>query len=163
MFTLGAFGIIFDEQGRVLLCHRRDMDVWNLPGGGVESGELPIEAVIREVQEETGLDVAVERLVGVYGKAEKDDLVFSFVCYIVGGQLSVTDKSSNRYFEMDHLPFNTSPRQVERIRDVLKAGSQPVFRLQTAPSTQEMLKKYHERAGGTIDHIQKETFRDGNQ
>jgi len=37
MFTIGAFAIIFDDAGRVLLCHRRDIDVWNLPGGGVES------------------------------------------------------------------------------------------------------------------------------
>jgi 8-oxo-dGTP pyrophosphatase MutT (NUDIX family) len=36
------------------LCHRRDLDLWNLPGGGVQSGELPTEAVIRETQEETG-------------------------------------------------------------------------------------------------------------
>lgn len=46
MFSLGAFAVIFDPQGRVLLCHRRDMDMWNLPGGGVESGELPDEAVV---------------------------------------------------------------------------------------------------------------------
>lgn len=56
MFSIGAFAIILDEQSRVLLCHRRDFDVWNLPGGGVENGELPTEAVIREVREETGTD-----------------------------------------------------------------------------------------------------------
>lgn len=60
MFSIGAFSIIFDEQGRVLLCHRRDMDAWNLPGGGAESGELPTEAAIRETKEETGLDVVIE-------------------------------------------------------------------------------------------------------
>ncbi len=36
MFTIGAFGIIFDDASRVLLCHRRDMDMWMLPGGGQE-------------------------------------------------------------------------------------------------------------------------------
>ena len=56
MFTIGAFAVIFDEPGRVLLCPRRDMDAWNLPGGGVKSCELPTEAVIRETKEETGLD-----------------------------------------------------------------------------------------------------------
>jgi 8-oxo-dGTP diphosphatase len=60
LFSIGAFAVIFDAQGRVLLCHRRDMDVWNLPGGGVESGELPTETVVRETREETGLEVAVE-------------------------------------------------------------------------------------------------------
>jgi 8-oxo-dGTP diphosphatase len=48
------------------------IDLWNLPGEGVESGELPTEAVLRETREETGLEVAVERLVGVYGKVDKE-------------------------------------------------------------------------------------------
>lgn len=43
MFSIGAFAVIFDDRQRVLLCHRRDMDAWNLPGGGVESGELPTQ------------------------------------------------------------------------------------------------------------------------
>ena len=52
-FTLGAFATIFDAQERVLLSHRRDMDAWNPPGGGVESGETPVEAVMRELTEES--------------------------------------------------------------------------------------------------------------
>lgn len=60
MFAIGVSAVIFDARGRVLLCHRRDMDVWNLPGGVVESGELPTEAVVREAKEETGLEVSVE-------------------------------------------------------------------------------------------------------
>jgi ADP-ribose pyrophosphatase YjhB (NUDIX family) len=38
-FTIGAFAIVFNDERKVLLCHRRDYDLWNLPGGGVESGE----------------------------------------------------------------------------------------------------------------------------
>ncbi|MBE0699228.1 MAG: NUDIX domain-containing protein, partial [Anaerolineaceae bacterium] len=75
LFTIAAFAIIFDAEGRVLLCHRRDMDAWNLPGGGLENGELPTECVIREVTEETGLEVAIERLVGVYGKPGRNELI----------------------------------------------------------------------------------------
>ena len=89
MFSIGAFAVILDQQRRVLLCHRRDLDIWNLPGGGVESGELPTEAIVREVKEETGLDAVVDRLVGVYGKTDKDELVFAFVCRIVGGEIVV--------------------------------------------------------------------------
>jgi len=70
VFTIGAFAIILDDQRRVLLCHRRDLDLWNLPGGGVESGELPTEAVVREVKKETGLDVAVVHLAGLYARDE---------------------------------------------------------------------------------------------
>ncbi len=146
MFTIGAFAIIFDDQSRVLLSHRRDLDVWNLPGGGVESGEIPTEAVIREVKEETNLEVVVEKLVGVYGKADKkDELVFSFVCRIVDGELSNTDEASeNQYFDVDKLPLNTSPKQVERIRDAMKASDIPIFRRQTGLSTREMLKRIKE-------------------
>jgi ADP-ribose pyrophosphatase YjhB (NUDIX family) len=142
MFTIGAFAIIFDEQGRVLLCHRRDLDVWNLPGGGVESGEMPTDAVIREVMEETSLEVEIERLVGVYGKTNKDELVFSFTCHTIDGKLSITDEASEcKYFEVNNLPFNTIPKHVERIHDSVNPGLQPVFYRQTAPSTQEMLRK----------------------
>ena len=145
MWVLGAFAIIFDKQGNVLLCHRRDMDAWNLPGGGVERGELPTEAVIREVKEETGLEVAIERLLGVYGKADKpDSLVFSFLCRVTGGKLVLTDESDDtRYFTIENIPANTSPRQVERIREALTRPPQPVFRRLTGPSTQEMLNQLH--------------------
>ncbi|GAC1349101.1 MAG: hypothetical protein NVS4B7_04370 [Ktedonobacteraceae bacterium] len=65
MFTIGAFAIILDEQQRVLLCHRCDIDRWNLPGGGVCRGETPWKGVTREVKEEVGLDVVVNRLSGL--------------------------------------------------------------------------------------------------
>ena len=52
-FTIGVFGIIRDEQNRVLLCLRNDYDLWNLPGGTLEQGESPWQGVIREVKEET--------------------------------------------------------------------------------------------------------------
>jgi predicted acetyltransferase/8-oxo-dGTP pyrophosphatase MutT (NUDIX family) len=139
-FTIGAFAIIFNDSGNVLLCHRRDMDIWNLPGGGVESGELPTEAVIREVKEETGLEVVIERLVGVYGKVDKDEFIFSFACRVISSQHSMTDESDAfHYFAMDDLPPNTPPKQVERIHDAIGSTNPPIFRYQSAPSTREML------------------------
>jgi ADP-ribose pyrophosphatase YjhB (NUDIX family) len=142
LFSIGAFAIIFNENGQVLLSHRRDMDAWNLPGGGVESRELPSEAVIREIKEETGLDAVIERLVGVYGKVDKDELVFAFVCRVTGGQLVLTDEADqHRFFALEQIPPNTSPKQVERIRDALHPTAQPIFRRQTAPSTQTVIGK----------------------
>ena len=136
MFTLGAFAVIFDEQGRVLLSHRRDYDLWNLPGGRVESGELPTEAVVRETKEETGLDVEIDLLVGVYGKSGVDDLVFAFRCSVVGGMLGLTNEADEHgYFDLHQLPANTVPKQVERIQDAAAATPQPVFRRQFLPST----------------------------
>lgn len=143
MFSIGAFAIIFDECERVLLCHRRDLNLWNLPGGGVESGELPNEAVVREVEEETGLEVVIERLVGVYGKVYKrDELVFSFVCRVVGGELMLTDEADEcKYFAINDIPVDTIPKHVERIFDALAApgkdDAQPIFRREFSVSTKE--------------------------
>jgi len=62
----GAYGISRDESGRVLLARNSDTSEfpgrWTLPGGGVEQGEHPDEAVVREFAEETGLDVRIDRL-----------------------------------------------------------------------------------------------------
>lgn len=140
MFTIGAFAIIFDNAGCVLLCHRRDMDLWTLPGGGMESGELPTDAVIREVKEETGLDVTIGRLIGVYGKQDRDDVVFAFTCNVTGGQLTETDESDAcRYFALDDIPLNTNPKQIERIYDAIDPGDQPLFKLQEGPASREWL------------------------
>jgi ADP-ribose pyrophosphatase YjhB (NUDIX family) len=137
-FSIGVCAIIFDECDCVLLSHRRDLELWNLPGGGVESSELPTEAVVRETREETGLDVVAERLVGVYGKQDKDELVFAFTCRVVGGQLSATDEvDESGYFRVNAIPFNTSPKQIARIHDALGGDLQPVFRLQAGLSSRE--------------------------
>src|SRR3989344_4155654 len=92
-FTMGAFGIIFDKQKRVLLVHRLDYDLWNLPGGKLENYESPISGVKREVKEETGLEVEISRLVGVYSKAEKNDIVFSFICKIIAGEMTLNNEA----------------------------------------------------------------------
>lgn len=61
---------LFDEQGRLLLVQQRDDGVWSTPGGFIEPDERPADAARREMWEETGLLVRVERLVGVYGGPE---------------------------------------------------------------------------------------------
>lgn len=111
MFTIGVFGLIFNEKAEVLLCHRRDYDLWNLPGGKLESKETPWEGVIREVKEETGLDVEVVKLTGIYSKStEKDEIVFSFLCEIIGGELTLNKEADKiEYFRLKNIPINTSP------------------------------------------------------
>jgi ADP-ribose pyrophosphatase YjhB (NUDIX family) len=141
-FTIGAFVIIFDKKDRVLLSHRRDIDIWNLPGGAVESGELPTEAAIRETREETGLNIKIKDLVGVYGKENRDELVFVFLGKAMGGKLKKTAESDeNRYYKLEKLPENTIPKHVDRIQDASKNKSKPIFRMQDGLSARQHLKK----------------------
>ncbi|MFV2100005.1 NUDIX hydrolase [Micromonospora sp. LOL_024] len=55
-----------DEQGRALLIQRTDNGLWSLPGGGQEIGESVAETAVRETHEETGVQVKVTGIVGVY-------------------------------------------------------------------------------------------------
>ncbi len=55
-----------DDAGRLLLIHKVDNDLWALPGGGMEVGESIADAAVREVAEETGVNVELTGLVGIY-------------------------------------------------------------------------------------------------
>ena len=134
----GAFVVIFDEQQRVLLCHRRDFDVWNLPGGGVEEGESPWDAAIRETREEVGLGVEIVRLTGLYWKAKASELVFNFEGRIISGVPTTSDEADAvGYFAIDEVPVNTSPAQLERIREA-RDSTVPIFREQRLPSSRDL-------------------------
>lgn len=67
---LGAYSICHDEAGRILLARLSaievDVGAWTLPGGGVDFGEHPDAAAVRELKEETGLDGEIEELAGVF-------------------------------------------------------------------------------------------------
>lgn len=92
-----AYGIVIWD-GKVLLSPQFGDNRYDLPGGGVDMGELPEEGVIREVKEETGLDVAAPKLVeGVsrfftFAHTDKLDhvqaIMLYYVCDLVGGELS---------------------------------------------------------------------------
>ncbi len=128
-FRIGVFATVLDEQGRVLLCHRRDHDFWCQPGGGLESGEPPWQGVARETFEETGLEVIVERLVGVYCWPQSDEIIFSFRCVAVGGALTLNDEARDlRYFALDALPANLFAEHAERIRDAVHADGPALLR-----------------------------------
>ena len=101
---LGCSAVILDEvKQKVLLTQRADNKQWCLPSGGVDPGESVEETCIREVLEETGLNVRVTRLVGVYSDphrmVEYPDgnkahvVALSFVAEIIGGELIDIHKS----------------------------------------------------------------------
>ena len=138
----GAFAVILDARDRVLLCHRRDIDVWNLPGGRVEDGESPWDAVVREVREEVCLDVEVTRLTGMYWKPENGELVFNFQCAVVTGVPGLSDEADAvGYFAFADIPTNTGLKHVERIADALARLPAPVLRTQTGPGMRQMLER----------------------
>jgi 8-oxo-dGTP pyrophosphatase MutT (NUDIX family) len=64
----GVGVIIVDDQERILLEQRYDNGMWGLPGGGIEPGESVFEAALREVKEETGLDIRIKGLLGIYSE-----------------------------------------------------------------------------------------------
>ena len=137
IFRIGVFALIFDDQGRILLGRRRDIDWWNLPGGGMEKGETVDETLHREVLEETTLEVEVERLVGVYSKPQKQEVVLTFRCRIIGGTLQPTEEiRESRYFPPNALPSNTLPKHRQRVEDAMLNQQSAVIRAQRT-STEE--------------------------
>jgi ADP-ribose pyrophosphatase YjhB (NUDIX family) len=107
MPTLGVFAAITDEEGRIL-CVRMNYATraWTTPGGRVELGESPLDALKREVLEESGLDVVVEELVGVYSKPYKGDIVMFFRARVVAhNPWQPSDEIAQiGYFGRDDLP-----------------------------------------------------------
>ena len=83
LFSIGSFAIIKNENNQILMAKRKDNNLWNLPGWWVENLESPWDAVIREVKEETWLDIKVEKLIWIYAKNNRNDIVFCFHCSIV--------------------------------------------------------------------------------
>ena len=100
---MGAYGICINQSGAILLSRYAPPDGrWVLPGGGVEHGEHPEAAVVREVSEETGYDVRVDRLLGVEsGTWTTSDLVsihsvnFLYIVDQIGGDLAYEVEGSS--------------------------------------------------------------------
>lgn len=129
--------IIEDSKGRFLLQKRADCNKWGFLGGMIELGESAEEAAIREIKEESGLDVEITSLYGVYSKyfdecANKDktqSVVIVFRANIVGGDLIDSNEETKelRYFSLDEMPvlFN---KQHQDMLDDLKSGKEYIFR-----------------------------------
>ena len=123
MPTLGVAVAILDDN-RILLIKREDFEVWALPGGGVDAGESLAQAAVREAREETGLEVSLTCLVGVYSRPDWDhgEHVVLFAAAPIGGcLLQDTDGEAldARYFARQDLPEALVPWHRQRICDAL--------------------------------------------
>ena len=118
MPTVCAFALILDRRSRLLLCRRKKDGRWNLPGGQVDAKEAPWDTVVREVREEIGLDVRVQRLRGVYSVPSRDDLVLTFECVPSPGVARESDEIDKiDWFEPGRLPDDMRERHHGRARD----------------------------------------------
>lgn len=127
-------GIVRDDQGRVLLIHKTDNDLWALPGGGHEIGESIADAVVREVLEETGYEVEVTGLTGTYTNPKhvmayedgevRQQFSIAFTARLIGGHARTSSESrSVEWFSPEDardLPMHPSMRM--RLAHALEGG-----------------------------------------
>src|SRR4051812_27432186 len=120
--SVSAAGIVLDASGtRVLLIRRRDNGQWEPPGGVLELGETIEDAVVREVEEETGARVEVERLTGVYKNKRQGIVPLVFRCRLLSEPLSHTDEASAvAWHHIDDVPSLMRPAYAARILDALE-------------------------------------------
>lgn len=135
----GASAVIFDDAGRLLLHRRADNHHWALPGGGMDPGESIAETCRREVREETGLEVEIVRLVGIYSDPSRHAIArypngdvhqilnVCFECRIIGGALRLSEESTQiGFFDPDALPEPLLLPHRLRIQDALRRLAVPV-------------------------------------
>jgi ADP-ribose pyrophosphatase YjhB (NUDIX family) len=137
--VVGSSAIVVDARNRILLQRRSDSGNWALPGGAMDIGETLAESAIREVREETGFDVQVEHIVGIYSDPAhvfayddgeiRQEFSICLACAITGGSKQVSSESTAvEFFAFEvvaDLQMHESVRI--RIRDYLD-GKSPVLR-----------------------------------
>jgi 8-oxo-dGTP pyrophosphatase MutT (NUDIX family) len=131
-----ATGAVFDGEGRMLLLRHANGGVWVTPGGAIEPDEAPAEAVVREVWEETGLEVEPVRLLGAYGgpefrvRYENGDqvafVIIAFECRVLGGSLRLDGEEALelRYVAADELAsLQLAPWARSVLPELARAGA----------------------------------------
>ena len=139
--ALGCSAVIFDPtRTKVLLTRRTDNGRWCLPGGRTDSGESVSETCIREVLEETGLQVRLIRLLGVYSSPHRlveyadgnryQIVALNFEAEPIGGSLTISDETTDYgYFSRDEMArMDVMETHVERLNDLFSGQSPPFVR-----------------------------------
>jgi 8-oxo-dGTP diphosphatase len=116
--SVSVAGIVVNDEGRVLVIRRRDNGHWEPPGGILELDETFEEGVRREVHEETGVWVEVERLTGVYKNMTRGIVALVFRCAPEEGSLTITDESREvRWMAIGEVGDVMAPAYSVRVTD----------------------------------------------
>jgi 8-oxo-dGTP diphosphatase len=137
---------LIERGGEYLMARRRDIGFWNLPGGGLEAGEAVEEGLAREVMEEIGITIRVVRLVGVYSKPQKNEVVLTFLCKLATEDEPRTsdEVSEVGWFAPDKLPADTLPKHRQRVNDAALGQREAILRTQATSTAddQRSLKRH---------------------
>lgn len=119
-----AIGIVLDpeQKDHVLWVKRRDLNIWVLPGGGIDQKETPEDAVLREIKEESGLDVKLIRKAALYHPVNKwTGLSHVFVCQAIDRKFIPTDESTEvGFFPLNAIPNPHFPFHVDWLREAFR-------------------------------------------
>lgn len=105
MVNFGTAVIVFRDH-EVLLIKREDFEVWAPPGGSIDPGESVSDAAIREVREETGLEVQLIHLVGIYSRPKWDSHIIMFAAQAARGVMrpQANEVVDAQFFDINALP-----------------------------------------------------------
>ena len=130
-------GVIRDQEGRILLQRRADKNKWGFPGGAMELGESAKETAIREIKEETGLDVEVSKLIGIYTayydeypNGDRAQTIAIFLEFnVTGGQIIESNEETLElcYFALTDFPELVNQQHMDAFEDI-KNGKYGVLR-----------------------------------
>ena len=119
-----AVNVAVINEGKILLTKREDFETWILPSGGVEEGESLAQAAIRETKEETGLDVELTRLVGIYTRISNmsPGYMVLFAAKLIGGEIKCQEGETIavEWFDFDRIPGPLSLGHQRRIKDAIE-------------------------------------------
>ena len=115
------------QGGEILLTQREDFETWVLPSGRVEEGESLAQAAIREAKEETGIDVELTRLVGVYSRTGTMypgyTALFAARPVVGAPRLQPGETIAVEWYPFDKIPAPLSVGQARRIRDAIEGAA----------------------------------------